>query len=230
MLELGGSDPFIVLADADLEKAAATAVKARMINCGQSCIAAKRFIVLEEVYEQFMDIFVKTMSDLKQGDPNEEGVDYGPMAREDLADQLLEQTRKSIDKGAELLLGGDRPDKQGAFFNATILGNVKPGMPAYDEELFGPVASVFKVKDEEEAILIANDSPYGLGGCVWTQDIEKGKRMVRQVESGAVYINKMTASHPALPFGGVKLSGYGRELSHLGIREFVNQKTVWLES
>ena len=230
VLELGGSDPFIVLADADLEKAAATAVKARMINCGQSCIAAKRFIVLEEVYEQFMDIFVKTMSDLKQGDPNEEGVDYGPMAREDLADQLLEQTRKSIDKGAELLLGGDRPDKQGAFFNATILGNVKPGMPAYDEELFGPVASVFKVKDEEEAILIANDSPYGLGGCVWTQDIEKGKRMVRQVESGAVYINKMTASHPALPFGGVKLSGYGRELSHLGIREFVNQKTVWLES
>jgi succinate-semialdehyde dehydrogenase/glutarate-semialdehyde dehydrogenase len=230
VLELGGSDPFIVLADADLEKAAATAVKARMINCGQSCIAAKRFIVLEEVYEQFMDIFVKTMSDLKQGDPNEEGVDYGPMAREDLADQLLEQTRKSIDKGAELLLGGDRPDKQGAFFNATILGNVKSGMPAYDEELFGPVASVFKVKDEEEAILIANDSPYGLGGCVWTQDIEKGKRMVRQVESGAVYINKMTASHPALPFGGVKLSGYGRELSHLGIREFVNQKTVWLES
>lgn len=229
VLELGGSDPFIVLADADLQKAATTAVKARMLNCGQSCIAAKRFIVVEEVYDQFMDIFVKTMSELKQGDPNEDGVDYGPMAREDLADQLLEQTQKSVDQGAEVLLGGDRPDKQGAFFNATILGNVKPGMPAYDEELFGPVASVFKVKDEEEAILIANDSPYGLGGCVWTQDIEKGKRMVRQVESGAVYINKMTASHPALPFGGVKLSGYGRELSHLGIREFVNQKTVWLE-
>ena len=229
VLELGGSDPFIVLADADLQKAATTAVKARMINCGQSCIAAKRFIVVEEVYEQFMDIFVKTMSELKQGDPNEEGVDYGPMAREDLAEQLLEQTRKSVEKGAELLLGGNRPNKKGAFFNPTILGNVKPGMPAYDEELFGPVASVFKVKDEEEAILIANDSPYGLGGCVWTQDIEKGKHMVRQVESGAVYINKMTASHPALPFGGVKLSGYGRELSYLGIREFVNQKTVWLE-
>ncbi len=229
VLELGGSDPFIVLADADIQKAATTAVKARMINSGQSCIAAKRFIVVEEVYDQFMDIFVRAMSELKQGDPNDEGVQYGPMAREDLAEQLLEQTQKSIAQGAEVLLGGDRPDKKGAFFNATILGNIKPGMPAYDEELFGPVASVFKVKDEEEAVLTANDTPYGLGGCVWTQDIEKGKRMVRQVESGAVYINKMTASHPALPFGGVKLSGYGRELSHLGVREFVNQKTVWLE-
>ncbi|MFP4089816.1 MAG: NAD-dependent succinate-semialdehyde dehydrogenase [Cyclobacteriaceae bacterium] len=230
VLELGGSDPFIVLADADIEKAATTAVKARMINCGQSCIAAKRFLVVQEVYDQFMEIFVKKMSELKQGDPNEDGVDYGPMAREDLAEQLLEQTQKSIDKGAEVLLGGDRPDRKGAFFNATILGNLKPGMPAYDEEMFGPVASVFRCKDVEEAILIANDSPYGLGGSVWTRDIEKGKKVVRQVDSGAVYINKMMASHPALPFGGVKLSGYGRELSHLGIREFVNQKTVWLEA
>ncbi|MFP4292854.1 MAG: NAD-dependent succinate-semialdehyde dehydrogenase [Cyclobacteriaceae bacterium] len=230
VLELGGSDPFIVLADADIEKAATTAVKARMINCGQSCIAAKRFLVVQEVYDQFMEIFVKKMSELKQGDPNEDGVDYGPMAREDLAEQLLEQTQKSIDKGAEVLLGGDRPDRKGAFFNTTILGNLKPGMPAYDEEMFGPVASVFRCKDVEEAILIANDSPYGLGGSVWTQDIEKGKKVVRQVDSGAVYINKMMASHPALPFGGVKLSGYGRELSHLGIREFVNQKTVWLEA
>ncbi|MDF9799446.1 succinate-semialdehyde dehydrogenase/glutarate-semialdehyde dehydrogenase [Catalinimonas alkaloidigena] len=229
VLELGGSDPFIVLADADIDKAASTAAKARMLNCGQSCIAAKRFIVVQEVYEQFIKKFKQQMSSLKQGDPNADGVDYGPMAREDLAEELLEQTQKSIDKGAEVLLGGDRPDKEGAFFNATILANVKPGMPAYEEELFGPVASVFKVKDEEEAILIANDSPYGLGGCVWTQDIEKGKNFVRQVESGAVYINKMTASHPALPFGGVKMSGYGRELSHLGIREFVNQKTVWME-
>ena len=229
VLELGGNNACVILNDANLDEHLNTIVKARMQNTGQSCIAAKRFIVVEEVYEQFVDIFVKAMSELKQGDPNEEGVDYGPMAREDLAEQLLEQTQKSVDKGAELLLGGDRPDKKGAFFNPTILGNVKPGMPAYDEELFGPVASVFKVKDEEEAILIANDSPYGLGGCVWTQDIEKGKHMVRQVESGAVYINKMTASHPALPFGGVKLSGYGRELSYLGIREFVNQKTVWME-
>jgi len=229
VLELGGSDPFIVLADADIEKAATTAVKARMINCGQSCIAAKRFIIVEEAYEQFMEVFTRKMSALKQGDPNEDDVDYGPMAREDLAEELLEQVQKSVEKGAEIILGGDRPDKEGAFFNATILGNLKSGMPAYEEELFGPVATVFKARDEEEAILIANDSPYGLGGCVWTQDIEKGKRFVRQVESGAVYINKMTASHPALPFGGVKKSGYGRELSHLGIREFVNQKTVWLE-
>jgi succinate-semialdehyde dehydrogenase/glutarate-semialdehyde dehydrogenase len=229
VLELGGSDPFIVLADADIEKAATTAVKARMINCGQSCIAAKRFLVVQEVYDQFMEIFIRKMSELRQGDPNEDGVDYGPMAREDLAEQLLEQTQKSIDKGAKVLLGGDRPDRKGAFFNATILGDLKPGMPAYDEEMFGPVASVFRCKDVEEAILIANDSPYGLGGSVWTKDIEKGKEVVRQVDSGAVYINKMMASHPALPFGGVKLSGYGRELSHLGIREFVNQKTVWLE-
>ncbi|WPP49253.1 NAD-dependent succinate-semialdehyde dehydrogenase [Catalinimonas niigatensis] len=229
VLELGGSDPFIVLADADVEKAATTAVKARMQNCGQSCIAAKRFIVVQEVYDQFIAVFKEKMAALKQGDPNEEGTDYGPMAREDLADELLEQVKKSVEKGAEVLLGGDRPVREGAFFNATILGKLKPGMPAYDEELFGPVASVFKVKDEEEAILIANDSPYGLGGCVWTKDIEKGKRFVRQVDSGAVYINKMVASHPALPFGGVKKSGYGRELSHLGIREFVNQKTVWLE-
>jgi succinate-semialdehyde dehydrogenase/glutarate-semialdehyde dehydrogenase len=229
VLELGGSDPFIVLADADIEKAATTAVKARMINCGQSCIAAKRFLVVQEVYDQFMEIFIRKMSELRQGDPNEDGVDYGPMAREDLAEQLLEQTQKSIDKGAKVLLGGDRPDRKGAFFNATILGDLKPGMPAYDEEMFGPVASVFRCKDVEEAILIANDSPYGLGGSVWTKDIEKGKKVVRQVDSGAVYINKMMASHPALPFGGVKLSGYGRELSHLGIREFVNQKTVWLE-
>ncbi len=229
VLELGGSDPFIVLADADIEKAATTAVKARMINCGQSCIAAKRFLVVQEVYDQFMEIFIRKMSELRQGDPNEDGVDYGPMAREDLAEQLLEQTQKSIDKGAKVLLGGDRPDRKGAFFNATILGDLKPGMPAYDEEMFGPVASVFRCKDVEEAILIANDSPYGLGGSVWTKDIGKGKEVVRQVDSGAVYINKMMASHPALPFGGVKLSGYGRELSHLGIREFVNQKTVWLE-
>lgn len=229
VLELGGSDPFIVLADADVEKAATTAVKARMQNCGQSCIAAKRFIVVQEVYDQFIAVFKEKMAALKQGDPNEEGTDYGPMAREDLAEELLEQVKKSVEKGAEVLLGGDRPDREGAFLNATILGNVKPGMPAYDEEMFGPVASVFKVKDEEEAILIANDSPYGLGGCVWTKNIEKGKRFVRQVDSGAVYINKMVASHPALPFGGVKKSGYGRELSHLGIREFVNQKTVWLE-
>lgn len=229
VLELGGSDPFIVLADADIEQAAEVAVKSRMINCGQSCIAAKRFIVLQEVADQFNELFVKKMAALQQGDPNQEDVDYGPMAREDLAESLLQQVQASVKKGAEVLLGGDRPDKKGAFFNATVLSHVKPGSPAYDEEMFGPVATIFTVSDEDEAIRIANDSPYGLGGSVWTANIEKGKEFVRHVESGAVYINKMMASHPAVPFGGVKQSGYGRELSHLGIREFVNQKAVWVQ-
>lgn len=229
VLELGGSDPFIVLADADVEQAAAIAVKSRMINCGQSCIAAKRFIVVQDIADQFTELFVKKMAALRQGDPNQEDVDYGPMAREDLAEGLLQQVQDSVRKGAEVLLGGDRPDKKGAFFNATVLANVKPGSPAYDEEMFGPVASIFTVADEDEALRVANDSPYGLGGSVWTTNIEKGKEFVRHVESGAVYINKMMASHPAVPFGGVKLSGYGRELSYVGIREFVNQKTVWLQ-
>lgn len=229
VLELGGSDPFIVLADADVEQAAEVAVKSRMINCGQSCIAAKRFIVLKDVADQFTELFIKKISALKQGDPNQEGVDYGPMAREDLAEGLLKQVKESVKKGAEVLLGGDRPDKKGAFFNATVLTNIKPGSPAYEEEMFGPVASIFTVSDEDEAIRMANDSPYGLGGSVWTTNIDKGKEFVRHVESGAVYINNMMASHPAVPFGGVKLSGYGRELSYLGIREFVNQKTVWVQ-
>ncbi len=228
VLELGGSDPFIVLEDADIDKASEAAVKSRMINCGQSCIAAKRFIILKEVADAFTDKFVQKMSALRQGDPNEEGVDYGPMAREDLADDLLEQVKASVDKGAKVLLGGDRPDKAGAFFNATVLANVQPGSPAYDDELFGPVASIFIADNEEEAIRIANASRYGLGGAVWTTDIARGQAFVRRVESGAVYINKIVASHPAVPFGGIKLSGYGRELSHLGIHEFVNQKTVWI--
>lgn len=228
VLELGGSDPFIVLEDADIEKASDVAVQSRMINCGQSCIAAKRFIVLKKVADQFTEKFVQKISALKQGNPNEEGIDYGPMAREDLAEGLLKQVKASVEKGAKVLLGGDRPDKEGAFFNATVLTNVKPGSPAYDDEMFGPVASIFIAENEDEAVRIANSSRYGLGGAVWTTDIERGKAFVRRVESGAVYINKMMASHPAVPFGGVKLSGYGRELSHLGIHEFVNQKTVWV--
>ena len=228
VMELGGSDPFIVLADADIEQAAKIAVKARMINCGQSCIAAKRFIVVNEIADQFTELFIKHMAALQQGDPNQEGVDYGPMAREDLADDLLDQVKRSVDQGAEVLLGGNRPDKKGAFFNATILTHVQPGTPAYVEEMFGPVAAIFRAADEQEAIRIANDSRFGLGGSVWTTNIEKGKAFVRHIESGAVYINKMMASAPEVPFGGVKMSGYGRELSHLGIREFVNQKTVWV--
>lgn len=228
VLELGGSDPFIVLEDADIEQAAKVGVKARMINCGQSCIAAKRFIIHESVYDDFTRLFLQKMQQLKQGNPNEEATDYGPMARADLANELLKQVQKSVEKGAEVLLGGTRPDKEGAFMDATILANIPVGSPAYEEELFGPVACLFRVDSEEEAVRIANDSPYGLGGSVWTQDIKRGQSLARRIESGAVYINKMTASHPAVPFGGVKLSGYGRELSHLGIREFVNQKTVWI--
>ncbi|MEQ9439677.1 MAG: NAD-dependent succinate-semialdehyde dehydrogenase [Cyclobacteriaceae bacterium] len=228
VLELGGSDPFIVLPDANIAQAAEIGVKSRMINCGQSCIAAKRFIIHRDVADEFITLFTQKMQALTQGNPNEDGVDYGPMAREDLANDLLEQVRKSVDQGAEVLVGGERSDQPGAFFPATVLTNISPGMPAYDEELFGPVASVFVVDDEDEAARLANDSRYGLGGSVWTQDIARGRAFVRRIESGAVYINKMVASHPAVPFGGVKLSGYGRELSHLGIREFVNQKTIWV--
>jgi succinate-semialdehyde dehydrogenase/glutarate-semialdehyde dehydrogenase len=229
VLELGGSDPFIVLDDADLEMASEIAVKSRMINCGQSCIAAKRFIVEESVTERFLEKFKEKMSAIKLGDPNDDSVDYGPLAREDLAEKLLEQVNISVDKGANVILGGGRPDKKGAFFNPTILTNVKPGMPAYDEELFGPVATVFPVKNEEEAIRIANDSPYGLGGSIWTQNLERGKKLASKVASGAVYVNAMMASDVRVPFGGVKNSGYGRELSHLGIREFMNIKTVWVK-
>ncbi len=228
VLELGGSDPFVVLDDADLDKAAEWAVKSRMINLGQSCIAAKRFIVLDRVYDKFMEKFKKRMAALKIGDPTDDDVDYGPMAREDLAEGLLEQVQKSIKKGATLVLGGDRPDRPGAFFNPTILADIPKNAPAYKEELFGPVATVFRVMDEEEAITMANDSPYGLGGSVWTKDVKRGQRVARQINSGAVYVNKMMASDPAVPFGGVKLSGYGRELSFVGIHEFVNQKTIWV--
>ena len=228
VLELGGSDPFIVLADADIDQATRMAVKARMQNCGQSCIAAKRFIVVREVADAFTDAFVQQIKTLQQGDPNEKATDYGPMARTDLANELLEQVNQSVAQGAELLVGGARPDKPGAFFDATVLANVPPGSPAYCQELFGPVAAILVASDEDEAVRIANDSPYGLGSSVWTQDTERGKEVARQIESGAVYINKMMASDPAVPFGGVKLSGYGRELSHLGIREFLNQKTIWV--
>lgn len=226
VLELGGSDPFIVLKDADIEKAAKTGAKARMINNGQSCIAAKRFILEESIADEFLDIFRKEFENIKIGDPSNDEFDYGSMAREDLAKELEEQVNKSVKKGAKILIGGKR-DK--AFFEPTILTNVKPGMPAYEEELFGPVAIVFIAKDEHHAIELANDSRFGLGGSLWSKDVEKAKKLVRKVESGAVYINKLMASHPAVPFGGVKMSGYGRELSEMGIKEFVNQKTVWID-
>ena len=229
LLELGGSDPFIVLNDADLNKAVKVAVKSRMINCGQSCIAAKRFIVEDSIHDEFVEKMIEKMKVLKIGDPTEETTDVGPMAREDLANELLEQVNKSVEMGAKKVLGGDRTDRNGAFFNPTILTEVKPGMPAYHEEMFGPVATVIKVVDENEAIQVANDSDFGLGGSIWTNDIQKGETLARKVESGAVFVNGLVKSDPRLPFGGIKNSGYGRELSYLGIREFVNQKTIWVE-
>ncbi|GAA5037529.1 succinate-semialdehyde dehydrogenase [Marivirga lumbricoides] len=228
VLELGGSDPFIVLKDADIEKAAKTAAKARMINNGQSCIAAKRFIIEASIADEFLEVFKAEMQAIKLGDPMSEEFDYGPMASEDFAEDLLKQVSKSVEMGAEIITGGKRPDREGAFFEPTILFKVEPGMPAYEEELFGPVAVVLIAEDEEEAINIANDSRFGLGGSLWTKDIVRGQQIVRKINSGSVYINQLMASHPAVPFGGVKKSGYGRELSHLGIKEFVNQKTVWI--
>lgn len=229
VLELGGSDPFVVLEDADLELAAEMAVKSRLINFGQSCIAAKRFIIVKKVYEEFMELFRTKMAAIKIGDPTDDEVDYGPMASEDQAQALLEQVQTAIKKGAKAVLGGDRPKMEGAFFNPTILTDIKPSNPVYQQELFGPVAMVFNVKNEKEAIKMANNHRYGLGGSVWTQDRDRGAYVARQINSGAVYVNKMMASDPAVPFGGVKKSGYGRELSYTGIREFMNQKTVWVQ-
>lgn len=228
VLELGGSDPFIVLDDADLDKTARTAAKARLINTGQSCIAAKRFIVVERIYDEFLEKFMAFMKTYVPDDPTIDSTKIGPMASLDFAKDLKEQVDQSVQKGAKIALGGKLMEKEGAFFEPTILTDVEPGMPAYEEELFGPVAIVIKVKDAEEAIKVANDSVYGLGGSVWTADQEKGIEVARRVETGAMFINQMVASDPRLPFGGIKNSGYGRELSHLGIRAFVNQKTISL--
>ena len=229
VLELGGSDPFIVLEDADLEQAAAFAVKSRMVNTGQSCIAAKRFIVVQSIADAFLKRMKGMMGALKTGNPLTDDCDYGPMARKDLAVELEEQVQESLKKGAQVVLDGGRTDTESAYFKPMILKDVAPGMPAYDEEMFGPVAAVIVAKDEDDAIRIANDSRFGLGGAVWTQDKERGLRVARQVETGAMFVNTLVASSPEMPFGGIKKSGYGRELSYLGIREFVNQKSIWID-
>ncbi|SFT97981.1 succinate-semialdehyde dehydrogenase / glutarate-semialdehyde dehydrogenase [Algoriphagus locisalis] len=228
LLELGGSDPFIVLKDSDLKKAAETAVKARMINFGQSCIAAKRFIIEEDIYDDFLTIFVDQLSKLKEGDPMDESSDFACMARPDLAEELYSQVDKSVKAGATLLFGGEKPEKDSARFQPTILTDIPTAAPAYSEELFGPVATIFKVKNEADAIAMANDSEFGLGASIWSEDKEKAEQLASKIESGAVFINSMVASNPHLPFGGVKKSGYGRELSRYGILEFVNSKTVYL--
>ncbi|MBI3125867.1 MAG: NAD-dependent succinate-semialdehyde dehydrogenase [Ignavibacteriales bacterium] len=229
VLELGGSDPFIVLEDADIDTAVKIAITARLINNGQSCIAAKRFIVVEKVYDEFEKKFVQLMEKIKIGDPMNPETELGPIAREDLLCELEDQVKRSTQSGAKILCGGKRIEREGFYFEATILANVLPGTPAYEEEIFGPVASLIKAKDEEEAIRIANDSEFGLGASLWTANIEKAKLLAARIEGGSVFINGMVKSDPRLPFGGIKNSGYGREISHYGIKEFVNIKTVWIK-
>jgi succinate-semialdehyde dehydrogenase/glutarate-semialdehyde dehydrogenase len=230
VLELGGSDPYVILEDADLESAAETCVTSRLINGGQSCIAAKRFIVVENIYNEFKDLFVEKMKQKKMGDPFDESNDLGPQARDSLRNDLHLQVKNSIEKGAKLLLGGNIPEMKGAYYPPTVLENVKGGMPAYNDELFGPVAALIKVKDENEAIKTANDSIFGLGAAVFTIDVKKGERIAREeINSGNCFVNSFVKSDPRLPFGGVKESGYGRELSYFGIHEFVNIKTVYVK-
>lgn len=228
VLELGGSDPFIVLEDADIPACVLTSIKARMINAGQSCIAAKRFIVFEPILKQFEEQQTQIMSNLKVGDPLKDDTKVGPMARLDLLEELHEQVVKSIKMGARLLCGGKRVEGPGAFYMPTVLTDVKKGMPVYEQETFGPVSAIIPVKNIEEAIAVANDSEFGLGGSVWSRDIKKAEMVARRIETGAMFINGLTKSDPRLPFGGIKKSGYGRELSHYGIKEFVNIKTIWI--
>jgi succinate-semialdehyde dehydrogenase / glutarate-semialdehyde dehydrogenase len=229
VLELGGSDPYLVLEDADLDVAAAVCTKARLVNSGQSCIAGKRFIVVERVRAGFEERFVKRMAAAKMGDPLDEATEVGPQARADLRDTLQRQVDGSLAKGAKCLLGGSIPGGPGAFYPPTILTHVRPGMPAFDEELFGPVAAVVPVRDEAEAIAMANASSFGLGGAVITRDVARGERIAADlIESGCVFVNDAVRSDPRLPFGGIKESGYGRELASYGIREFVNIKSVYV--
>lgn len=229
VLELGGSDAYIILDDADLEKATDLATFGRLQNNGQTCIAAKRFIVLEEIYDDFIKLFSKKMEEAKMGIPTDEDVYYGPMARVDLRNEIHEQVEKTIKQGGKLIIGGKIPDRKGAYYPATILADLKPGMTAFDEELFGPVASVIKAKNEEEAIELANNSTFGLGSGVITGNSDRGEKVALQLEAGNSFVNKLVVSDPRMPFGGIKNSGYGRELSNYGIREFVNTKSIWID-
>ncbi len=230
VLELGGSDPYVVLEDADLDLAVQTCCTSRLINSGQSCIGAKRFIVVESVADEFEKAMVERLSAATLGDPTDEDTVVGPLARPDLRDNLARQVKESVEKGATCLTGGEVPKGPGNFYPATVLSGVKPGMPAYDEEMFGPVASIIRVRDEAEALRVANDTAYGLGSAVFTRDLERGERIAREeLQAGSGFVNAMVASDPRLPFGGIKESGYGRELSEEGIREFVNTKTVFIK-
>jgi succinate-semialdehyde dehydrogenase/glutarate-semialdehyde dehydrogenase len=229
VLELGGSDPYLVLQDADLDLAAEACAKSRLINSGQSCIAAKRFVVVDAVHDAFVERFVARMAAAKVGDPMDEATEVGPQARVDLRDALHDQVIRSMAAGARCLLGGGIPDRDGAWYPPTVLTDVRPGMAAWEEELFGPVAAVIRAQDEDDAVRIANATTFGLGAAVFTRDVERGERIARdRLEAGSCFVNAFVRSDARLPFGGIKESGYGRELSELGIREFVNAKTVWV--
>ncbi len=229
VLELGGSDPYIVLEDADLDDAVNTCATSRLINSGQSCVNAKRFIIVEPLVAAFTEKLVAAMRTRRVGDPLAEGTDVGPQARPDLRDDLHKQVIDSVAKGARLLLGGEIPPGKGSFYPPTVLADVKPGMPAYEEELFGPVASILAARDEADAVRIANDRIFGLGAAVFTRDVARGERVARELDAGCTFVNTLVASDPRLPFGGIKESGYGRELGTYGIKEFVNIKTVYVK-
>jgi succinate-semialdehyde dehydrogenase/glutarate-semialdehyde dehydrogenase len=229
VLELGGSDPFVVLDDADIPSAAETGAWARNLNGGQSCIAAKRFIVHTDVYDDFLDSFVDEIDSLVVGDPMDEETDIGPQARQDLMEELHEQVAESVDAGATVVTGGEPLDREGVFYPPTILTDAPEGCPVDSEETFGPVATVYEVADEEEAVNKANDTNFGLGASIWTENRDRGERIAGRIDAGCVYVNQLVKSDPRVPFGGVKDSGYGRELSEAGIKEFVNRKTVWVE-
>lgn len=229
VLELGGSDPFIVLADANLEQAVPIAVQSRFINAGQSCIAAKRFIIMEEIADEFVARFQEELKSLQLGNPLDEQTTLAPLARLDLRERLHKQVSMSIQQGAIAVTGCQPMMEVGAYYAPSILDGVRPGMPAFDEEIFGPVAAIIRVADETEAVTTANISRYGLGGSIWSQDISRAEELALQLQCGAVFVNGLVKSDPRLPFGGVKCSGYGRELSWHGMREFVNQKTVWIK-
>ena len=229
-MELGGSDAYLILEDADLEAAAAVCAKSRLINSGQSCISAKRFLVVEQVRARFETLFTAAMAAYRTGDPLREGTLLGPLARRDLREELQRQVDRSLAQGARLLCGGRIPEGPGAFYPPTVLADVKAGMPAFEEELFGPVAAVIPVRDEAEAIRVANGSRFGLGAAVFTRDAARGERIAAsELEAGNCFVNSLVRSDSRLPFGGIKDSGYGRELSQYGIREFVNIKTVFAE-
>ncbi len=229
VMELGGSDPYIVLADAEFNESCKTGVCSRMLNGGQVCIAAKRFIVVEEILDKFIEEQKALLENMWLGNPMDEGVDMGPMARPDLLANIEKQVDESLKKGAQLLTGGSRLDDESWFYKPTLITNVKKGMPVYQEETFGPVSVVIPAKNPEDAVRIANDSIYGLGASLWTKDLDLAEHLAAKIEAGAVFINGMTKSDPRLPFGGTKQSGYGRELGDYGIKEFTNIKTVWIK-